>query len=158
MPDPIIIAASEILDLALADMSAAIDGAPAEALNWRPGGAETNSIAVLATHALASTRSWFACATGSERPQRDRPSEFKATAAHVAELRTYVDTMGAECRAMLERADVRDWSVLRPTHARPGGDMPAEVTAAWALMHALEHLREHVGHVGLTRQLWDSRP
>jgi hypothetical protein len=27
--------------------------------------------------------------------------------------------------------------------------------AAWALMHALEHLREHLGHMALTRQLWE---
>ena len=32
-----------------------------------------------------------------------------------------------------------------------GADEP--VTAAWALLHALEHLREHVGHAQLTRQL-----
>jgi hypothetical protein len=28
------------------------------------------------------------------------------------------------------------------------------VTAAWALLHALEHLREHAAQAQLTRQLW----
>ena len=157
MSDPLIAAAIEILNVALVDMGTAIDGAPPGALNWKPAGNETNSMAVLATHALGSTRSWIACATGAPRPNRDRPSEFRATAAHVAELRAYIDTLGAECRAMLEAAAVPDWAVMRPTHVRPGGDMPTEVTAAWALMHGLEHLREHVGHVGLTRQVWDTR-
>jgi hypothetical protein len=31
------------------------------------------------------------------------------------------------------------------------------VSAAWALLHALEHLREHEGQLFLTRQLWDQR-
>jgi hypothetical protein len=31
------------------------------------------------------------------------------------------------------------------------------VTAAWALLHALDHLGEHVGHAHLTRQLLDER-
>jgi hypothetical protein len=29
------------------------------------------------------------------------------------------------------------------------------VTAAWALIHAVEHLQEHVAHAELTRQVWD---
>ena len=40
----------------------------------------------------------------------------------------------------------------------PGGLAQEPVTAAWALIHALVHLREHVGHAELTRQLWDERP
>jgi hypothetical protein len=31
------------------------------------------------------------------------------------------------------------------------------VLAGWALLHALEHLREHEGQMFLTRQLWDQR-
>jgi hypothetical protein len=27
----------------------------------------------------------------------------------------------------------------------------------WALIHAVEHLREHVAHAELTRQLWEDR-
>src|SRR5262245_21683618 len=45
--DPFVIAAREALDDALGDVRASIEGASAEALNWRPAGHETNSIAVL---------------------------------------------------------------------------------------------------------------
>jgi hypothetical protein len=31
------------------------------------------------------------------------------------------------------------------------------VPASWAVLHAIEHLREHIAHVGLTRQLWEAR-
>ena len=39
--------------------------------------------------------------------------------------------------------------------ARSGA--PEEQSAAWALVHALEHLREHSGQIGLTRQVWEQR-
>jgi hypothetical protein len=31
------------------------------------------------------------------------------------------------------------------------------VSGAWALLHAVEHLSEHVGHAKLTKQLWERR-
>jgi hypothetical protein len=43
-------------------------------------------------------------------------------------------------------------AVGRPSWRSDDGEEPP-VTAAWALLHALEHLREHVGHAQLTRQL-----
>jgi hypothetical protein len=36
-------------------------------------------------------------------------------------------------------------------NAKPGDT----VTAVWALLHAAEHLREHVAHAELTRQVWE---
>jgi hypothetical protein len=30
-----------------------------------------------------------------------------------------------------------------------------EISVAWALLHALEHTALHVGHIQITRQLWD---
>jgi hypothetical protein len=63
MPDPTITAAREIAEESIEGMRGAIVGLPAEALNWRPSGEGTNPIAVLAVHALYSTRSWLAVAT-----------------------------------------------------------------------------------------------
>jgi hypothetical protein len=34
---------------------------------------------------------------------------------------------------------------------------PEPVTAAWALLHALEHVGLHLGHAQITRQLWDQK-
>jgi hypothetical protein len=59
--------------------------------------------------------------------------------------------MAAECRARLDAAEIFDPTAIRPTpEAEP-------VTAAWALLHALEHLREHVAQAQLTRQLLQQR-
>ncbi len=71
MTDPIIPSARFVLKQSLEELRAAVEGAPAEALNWRPG--------------------------------------------------------------------------------------VEEVPAAFALLHALEHLGQHVAHCSLTRQLWESR-
>jgi uncharacterized damage-inducible protein DinB len=155
--DPMLAAAREVLSLALDEMRGCIAGASEEALNWQPGGEGTNSLAVLIVHALSSTRSWLSVATGAPLPARDRDAEFVATASDAGELSAHLDAVGAECDALLRPAEAIDWSTMRRTHARPRPGAPEQVTAAWALMHALEHLREHEGQLFLTRQLWDMR-
>ena len=147
MTDPTIEAARKILDHSFDAMRASIAGATPDMLNRRPAGDDTNSIAVLATHSMTSTRWWLHVAVGAEPPARDRPSEFLATAAGANELLSFFDAMAADCRAVLETDDPFDAGALRER------DGEETVTAVWALLHALEHLREHVGHVELTRQL-----
>jgi hypothetical protein len=77
---------------------------PAEALNWKPAGADTNSIAVLATHVMHSTRSWLSVAVGAELPDRDRESEFRVTEDDPGALLRLVDEMSDECKALLKDA------------------------------------------------------
>jgi len=163
--EPITSSAQFVLKQSLAELRAAVDGVPAEALNWRPAGEETNSIAVLATHALSSTRSWLAVAVGAPLPERDRPSEFLVMEDDPWALLRLVDELSEECRALLRDAGDVDWSATRKTHARPatkgddGSWQPGvdEVPAAYAVLHALEHLGQHVAHCSLTRQLWENR-
>ncbi len=165
MTDPITPSARYVLKESLGELRAAVEGVPAEALNWRPAGEETNSIAVLATHVLHSTRSWLAIAVGAPLPERDRPAEFLATEDDPGALLRLVDEMSAQCTVLLRDAGEVDWSATRKTHARPaqkaedGSWQPGveEVPAAYAILHALEHLGEHVAHCSLTRQLWEAR-
>lgn len=156
MTDQIIAAARFIAKDCFAALRSSIDGLPGEALDWRPAGEDTNSIAVLATHVMSSTRSWVCVAVDQPLPERDRDSEFRARASDTTALLEWYDSMTGEINSLLKNADVPDWSVVRKTHSRPGGKTE-EVPAAYALMHAIEHLREHVAHCGLTRQLWDAR-
>ena len=52
----------------------------------------------------------------------------------------------------------REWrSTMRTSHSRMSSGEFEVVSGAWALIHALEHLREHMGHAQLTRQLWEHR-
>jgi hypothetical protein len=154
MTDPVVAAARHLFDDSAAEMRAAIEGASTNALNWRPAGEETNSMAVLAVHSLHSSRWWLSVALGRPEPGRDRDSEFVASADDAASLLAFFDSMTADCRALLSTEDPVDWSQPRTT-TREQGD-PDPLTAAWALLHALEHLREHVAHLQLTRQLWDA--
>jgi hypothetical protein len=153
MPDPTIDAARAIVDTSLTELRAAIDGLPPEAIDWRPAGEETNSLVVLTVHALHSTRWWLSVALDAPEPERDRPSEFLATAASVEELLALFDPMAGDCRALLAGDPSFDPAAVR-TDRRTDDDTG---TRGWALLHALEHLREHVAHASLTRQLWESR-
>jgi uncharacterized damage-inducible protein DinB len=152
-----ITAARENLTTALDDLRPAIEGAPAEAVNWRPGGDDTNSMAVLGVHVMNSTRMWLSVATGAPLPDRDRDSEFVATVPDAAALLAIINRFAGDCHRLLEGATAVDWSALRQTQPRPRPGASEEVTAAFALVHAFGHLREHLGQMMLTRQLWERR-
>jgi hypothetical protein len=152
--DPTLEAALAVFEDSMQELRAAIEGATAEVINRRPVGDATNSIAVLATHAMQSARMWIGCALDIPVPPRDRPSEFLATAQEAKELLGTVDACAADCRAMLATDAVFDASAPRvepPTS--PGGESDQTTTAGWALLHALEHLGEHAGQAALTRQV-----
>jgi uncharacterized damage-inducible protein DinB len=156
--DPFIESAKTVYALAFNDMRTAIESCPDDALNERPAGQDSNSIAVLAIHSLSSTRSWLSVATtGGPWAGRDRDAEFRVESASKAALLSAFDELGADCQRLLDDAEVRDWAAQMPTHARPGTGTPDSVPAAWALLHALEHLREHVGHMTLTVQVFEQR-
>jgi hypothetical protein len=150
--DPTIEAARSFVDASLAAMRAAVAGASADALNRRPGGDDTNPVAVLVVHAVNSTRWWLSMALDVPLPLRDRSSEFLTTVADADELLAMFDPVAADCRALLATDVAFDAGAIRED-PREG----EQVTAVWALMHAVEHLREHVAHAELTRQLLDPR-
>ena len=154
MSDPTVEAAAEIFSTAVSDLRGAVEGTSADELNRRPAGEDTNSIAVLATHSMHSTRAWLSVAVGAEPPARDRPAEFRAVASK-DELLSLLDEMGTECVSLLDGATFDpDRTGLAPWRQGPEAEEP--VPAAWALIFALVHLREHVAHAQLTRQLLDT--
>jgi len=154
MPDPILTSARDLLRRARDDVRAAIDGLPPDALNWRPAGDDTNSIAAMANHAVTSARTWLSVAVEAPLPDRDRPTEFDFTARDSGDLLAFVDGLFEDCLSLIDSSRTVDWAALRK-HWDPGRDI--ELFPAWALLHALEHLREHVGQISLTRQLWEAR-
>jgi hypothetical protein len=147
--DPTIGAARDILGDALDELRHAADGCTPDELNRRPAGDDTNGLAVLLTHAMHSTRSWLSLATGAPLPERDRPAEFVVVVDDATAFMGWFDAIAGECRTLLEGDVAYEPGALRV--APWSSDEP--VTAAWALLHALEHLREHVGHAQLTRDL-----
>jgi hypothetical protein len=154
--DPLLAAARHLVGESLKELRSSLDGLPVEALNWRPAGDDTNSLAVLAVHSVQSTRLWLCLAMGEPLPERDRDSEFLASADDARSLLRLVDETSGDCRALLNSSDTLDRDTARDTLGR-GGDAPPQVPAAFALMHASEHLRGHVDQMSLTRQLWQAR-
>ena len=155
MTDHVLDSARRLIRGSLEELRSSVDGLPADALTWRPA-PEINSIAVLVAHTMGATRLWLRMAMGLPLPERDRDAEFRATFRDASELRRVVDEISRECIAALESSDSVDWSAMRKTAGR-GGSAPPEVTAAYALIHATEHLRGHVDQVSVMRQLWSSR-
>jgi uncharacterized damage-inducible protein DinB len=151
MTDPAIEAVRGLVGRSLDAMGRAIDGSPPELLNWRPAGEGTNSIAVLAVHAITSTRWWLSVAITGTVPERDRAQEFRTKISSAEELRSIVDPLSADCRELLTSEEPLELGASR-TDPREGG---TDTTVAWALIHAIEHLQEHVAHAELTRQVWE---
>ncbi|HEX5630926.1 MAG TPA: DinB family protein [Acidimicrobiia bacterium] len=150
MSDPIIAAARRSVADSIEVLRAAVTGADGAALNRRPAGEETNSIAVLATHALMSTRMHLHLALGQAAPPRNRAAEFAAT-AEAGPLLEMIDSIGAECLELLDNAAAADWGAVR-SFTRADGTT-TEMTAAWALIHGIDHLRGHADEASLTRHL-----
>ncbi|MEX0800233.1 MAG: DinB family protein [Dehalococcoidia bacterium] len=153
-PDPLLASAHDLLRRTRDDMRVSIQGLPAEALNWRPVGDDTNSIAVLAYHSLTSTITWLSVAVDEPPPGRDRDSDFDFAAGDDSRLLAFVDESVERCLDLVDRSRAVDWAAVR-NHWDPARDI--KLAAAWAFVHALEHLREHEGQMSLTRQLWEQR-
>jgi uncharacterized damage-inducible protein DinB len=156
-PDPLLAAGGATVRRTFADMRQTIADFPAEALNWEPAGEDTNSVAVLTIHSLHSTRSWLCTALGEPLPERDRDSEFRVAEDDPQALLALFDEMSGQCTALFDKASEIDWAAIRRTHTRPDASDAIQVPAAWALLHAIEHLREHLGQMQLTRQLWEAK-
>jgi len=153
MPDPILEAARRAIAGGTEVLRSAVRDLPAEALNWRPANPEdTNTIAVLATHAMHSTRVLLTMAAGLPPPARDRAGEFAAVAESPEPLLALVDGLAAECDAILEPCAGIDWSTPRQRRRDDGSIL--EMSAAEALLFAVTHLRGHADEAALTRHFW----
>lgn len=125
-----------------------VTGLEADALNWKPG-EETNSIAVLVSHALDAERFLLSSSVDVE-VDRDREAKFRVEAASADNLLTHIDEMEREIDGYLDQITAE---TLSAETARPGRTR----TGAWWVHHALEHSCEHVGQAELTRQMWEQR-
>lgn len=126
-----------------------MDGLPPEALDWVPG-ADMNSICVLVYHITGAERFWVGDVALQEPSNRDRDAEFKVKNLGEEFLRKRLDDGFAYTAAALERLTMQDLETPR-TSAR------GTFTIGWALLHALEHSHLHLGHLQITRQLWDQK-
>ncbi len=125
---------------------------PPEALNWRPleGDESTNSVAHTVAHMAGSERFWVGEVAGERPAHRDREAEFHYQANTVADLQALLDQAGAVTREALGSLPPEKLDETVTTRDRT-------VTRRWAVLHAVEHIAIHVGHMQLTRQLWEAQ-
>lgn len=134
-----------------AALQATLTGLDAAGLNWIPAPG-MNSLAVLASHAAGSTRYWIGDVVGRSSSGRVRSAEFQAHAANPVALQAHIEVVLEHARQVVGALNLADLATLRLASAQE-----RQVTVGWALLHALEHLAEHVGHAQLVRELWDKR-
>jgi uncharacterized damage-inducible protein DinB len=140
---------AERLDALHEGMKAALDRVPREGLDWRPADG-MNSLAVLAAHTAGSERFWIGEVAG-ERPQsRVRETEFKVQGRDAAHWQGLLDQSLALAMEVLDGLSLADMAQERAVPGRDEG-----CTVAYALLHALEHTAQHMGHMQIGRQLWD---
>ncbi len=132
----------------IGDLIAAV---PTEALNWRPveGGDDhvTNSLAVLAVHVAGAEHFWIAEVIGQRPPTRNRAAEFQTRVTDPAVLIETLNKTGAETRQILGALTEDD---LKDTRQVQG----ETVAVRWAILHTIDHLALHLGHMQITYQLW----
>lgn len=131
---------------ALSSMDNTLDRFDDETVNRRPHGGSTNSAAALIVHACASSTYWFEH-IGLGRPvQRDRESEFDAIAT-VGELRELLAATADRLEALALELDVGPTATDHELRAfLHGGDR----TDGSLVLHAVEELYQHLGHLELT--------
>ena len=129
----------------------AIDGLSSEALDWVPG-QDMNSISVLIFHTTGSVRFWIGDIAAQESSNRDRDAEFRVKDAGMDFLKKRLADNLEYARTALEKMKLEDLEAKR-TNPSNGN----ELTAGWALLHALEHATSHLGQIQITRQLWEQR-
>jgi len=150
MPDdPTIDGFRAVLDESFDEIRRGVADLSVEQLNAAPAGGETNSIAVIVTHALGATLSWLSLAMGAPLPPRDRDAEFRTVANDGFAART--EDMIARCLAVLNAGGWDPSRVGTPDWNPRLAEEPQ--TAAYAAAHALAHLGEHVGHLHMTSEL-----
>jgi len=134
-----------------------VAGLPAEALNWRPLAGDhdhsTNSLAVLATHVAGSEHFWMAEVIARWEPTRVREAEFRTQTDDAGELQERLAAVGRETREIMAGLD--EGTLAEEREAGAGSSSRRVVPVRWAILHVIDHTALHVGHMQLTRQLWE---
>ena len=117
-------------------------------LNSTPLSQDTSSLAVLVHHMAGVERFWLRQIIGGIDIGRQRSNEFIAKAARVAELEKLLDEAGRTTREVLSDLKADQLHEIRDARGEPR-------TVQWCMLAAMDHLSGHVGHLQLTRQMYD---
>ena len=133
-------------DQAFRGMHRVLDRLDDDLVNQRPHGSSTNTVAALVTHCCGVAPFWLEHVGLGEPTERDRDAEFRAEAT-VPELRNRIDELRSRCEELLGRLETTPSATYHELRAElPGGDR----SDAAIVLHVLEELFQHLGHLELT--------
>jgi hypothetical protein len=127
-----------------------VEGLTADQLRWRPT-PTANSIGMLVRHLGLAERLWFrAICAGEPMDMAWRATMFDDFPADwdVSDLVAFYETEVAAADAALDTAasfDEPSRATFRPT------------TWRWAVVHMIEEIARHLGHMDITRELIDGQ-
>ena len=123
-------------------------------VNERPVGEATNSVSGLVVHLCGMAEYWLGHEGLGRESSRDRDAEFRATAT-LAELHVLLDGLFARIETDIAELDRRGTTSPDAPRAAglPGGDDPGSL-----VVHVLEEMYQHLGHMELTVDVLLARP
>ena len=124
-----------------------------EVVNWHPPLKDTNSMYAILCHLVGSEEHWVRQAIGGESIDRDREADFCAS-GHVSEIVDRWERVGKISENILNNLSSSQLGESR-TVTRPSGFF--SYTVRWCILHIISHYAIHLGHIQLTRQLWEQR-
>ncbi len=129
----------------------AVKGLSQNGLDWTSS-AGMNSINVLVIHLIGAERYWIGDVIAGEPSGRNRELEFMIQGSSEKELFQKLSEIENYVGKILEPFTLQELDEKRvsPRNGR-------EITVGWALCHALKHTSLHLGHIQLTRQLWEQQ-
>jgi uncharacterized damage-inducible protein DinB len=114
-----------------------------EELNWQPPMPQCNSIYVILYHAATATHWWLNVVKGNII-ERDRPTEFSSHGTFVQIEEMFTSWLHA-AEQIVPTLQAQDYETV---HILARG----LYTTRDALLHTIEHLSLHLGHIEITRQ------
>ena len=129
----------------------AIMGLNDDAANWNPLPEGTNSVYAILSHMIGAQSYWVRQVIAGETIQRDRETEFHAS-GKLAEVLDRWEKNSDETEKILSRLSLAQLAETRTVRIRP-----EPVTVRWCILHLMSHNAIHLGHIQITRQLWEQR-
>lgn len=137
-------------DRALDGMLAIVEGLGDDLANTAPDLPGANSPVAILTHCLGVVEFWTGAVIGGRTVERDREAEFAAQ-AKIGELATRVEERKSRMRVDLSQMDSMREPRVQPPGRFQGPDRP--LTQGAALIHVVEELTQHHGHMEISRDL-----
>jgi uncharacterized damage-inducible protein DinB len=130
--------------------SHALQNASREAINWKPASTPCDSLAGLVHHIVEVQRLWLDTVIGGEPVPDGLATAHQAEAESAEALLALMEESLAKSKARLESLRPEQYDEPRERRGR-------QVTVRWAAYHTIEHTAMHVGHMQLTRQVYDDQ-